>query len=266
MLKNPFLDKIRAGKPALGVWTTEADTIELCAFLELDWVMLDMMFTGLDFGRMQTLIRTAEAAGITPVVRMQSNPWLGYDHRIAVDVTRLQGLGAQFMLVSHSCNKEIEECLEVAKDWHRKALWVHPFKSREWEHTTDAMVDATYIIPHAESEGSLNDLEATFALPDVRMFFIGMTDASKVIAKSKRPDWDNVELWRYVERAVKLGRERGIVIGANTSYAYTMKEMRERVKRLHDAGVQFIMIQGASFLLQVAMMEFLQGVKSDLKL
>lgn len=44
------------------------------------------MFTGLDFGRTLLLIRTGEAAEISPVVRVQSNPWLGYDPRIAVDV------------------------------------------------------------------------------------------------------------------------------------------------------------------------------------
>jgi len=65
---------------------------------------------------------------------------------------------------------------------------------------------------------------------------------------------------------VKKGKEKGIVVGANTSYAYTMAEMRQRVKRLHDAGMGFIMIQGAPFLFQVAMTEFLGGVKADLGL
>jgi 2-keto-3-deoxy-L-rhamnonate aldolase RhmA len=51
--------------------------VELAAFLGLDWFMIDMMFTVLDFGRTQLLIRTGEAAEITPVVRVQSNPWLG---------------------------------------------------------------------------------------------------------------------------------------------------------------------------------------------
>ena len=111
MLKNPFREKIDAGKPALGVWTQDADSIELCAHLGLDWLMIDMMFTGLDFGKIRSLIATAEAAGITPIIRAQSNPWLGYDHRIGVDVTRLQGLGASHILVSYSSKKEIEECL-----------------------------------------------------------------------------------------------------------------------------------------------------------
>ncbi|MGF7161549.1 4-hydroxy-2-oxoheptanedioate aldolase [Rhodoligotrophos appendicifer] len=264
--RNPLLEKVKSGRTALGVWANDPQTVELCAHLGFDWIMIDMMFTGMDFGDVQNMIRTCEAAGITPVVRAHSNPWLGYDHRIAVDLSRLQGIGAQFVLVSHSGIQEIQEALEVAKDWHRRALWVHPFKSRDWEQRTDEMIDGSYIIPHAESQGSVDTLEETLDLPDLKMFFFAMTDLSKVLGNSKKPNWDSPELWSFVDRAVKKGKERGIVIGANTSYAYTMKEMRERVKRLHDAGVRFIMIQGAPFLFQVAMNEFLTGVRQDLGL
>ena len=127
-------------------------------------------------------------------------------------------------------------------------------------------IEGAYIIPHAESLGSVETLEETMSLPDLKMFFFGMTDLSKVIGNSKKPNWDDPSLWQFVDRAVKIGKEKGIVIGANTSYAYTMAEMRQRVKRLKDAGMGFIMIQGAPFLFQIAMTEFLKGVREDLGL
>lgn len=266
MLKNPLWEKVNEKKTALGLSVNDPETAELCAFLGFDWFMIDQMFTGLDWSRTQELIRAGEAAGITPVVRVQSNPWFGYDHRIVVDISRLQGIGAQFILISHSCKKEIEEAMEVSKDWHRKSAWIHPFKSMEWEKKTDEMVEGTFIIPQAESKGALEDLEETFSIPGLRIFFIAMTDASKVTTGEKRPNWFHPKLWEYVDKAVALGEKKGILIGANTSYAYTMKEMRERVKRLHEAGVKMIMIQGAPFLFQVAITEFLEGVKEDLKL
>jgi 4-hydroxy-2-oxoheptanedioate aldolase len=267
MPTNPLLEKVRKNETALGVAITEPDMVELCGFLGLDWFMIDMMFTGLDFGRTQYLIRTGEAAGITPVVRAQSNPWLGYDHRIAVDVTRIIGMGAQFVLISHSCRKEIEESLQAAKGWHRRALWIHQFKSlEEWEQKTDEIVGGNYVIPHAESEGALAELEETIALPGLKMFFIAMTDASKIITRSKTPDWHHKKLWEYVDKAVKLGEKHGVMVGANTSYGYTMAEMRLRVRRLHEAGVKFILMQPVQFLFQVAMTDFLGGVRSDLNL
>jgi 4-hydroxy-2-oxoheptanedioate aldolase len=266
MAKNPLGETLKAGRTAIGVWANDPETVELCAFLGFDWIMIDMMFTGMDFRDVQNMIRTCQGAGITPVVRMQTNPWQGYDARIAVDLSRIQGIGAEYVLISHSGLREIEEALEVAKDWHRRALWVHPFKSREWDQRVDEMAQATYVIPHAESQGSIDDFDRILDLPDLKMFFFAMTDLSKVITGAKKPDFTNPDLWRMVDKAVKKGQERGIIIGANTSYAYTLREMRERVKRLHDAGVRFIMIQGAQFLFQVAMMEFLPGVREDLGL
>jgi 4-hydroxy-2-oxoheptanedioate aldolase len=264
--RNPLLESMKAGRTALGVWANDPETVELCAHLGFDWIMIDMMFTGMDFRDVQYMIRTCEAAGITPVVRAHSDPWMGYDHRIAVDLSRLQGIGAQFVLLSHSGIQEIEEALEVAKDWHRKALWVHPFDNFEWERRTNEMVDSAFIIPHAESQGSIDTLDQTLDLPGLKMFFFAMTDLSKVLGKSEKPNWDSPELWRFVDHAVRKSKERGIVVGANTSYIYTMNEMRQRVKRLHDAGIRFIMVQGAPFLFQVAMNEFLTGVREDLGL
>ena len=48
------------------------------------------------------------------------------------------------------------------------------------------------------------------------------------------------ELWKFIDKAVALGEKKGIMIGANTSYGYSMKEMRKRVNVLHDHGVKFI--------------------------
>lgn len=266
MHKNPLLDKIKAKKPALGTHTSDPHLIEVLALLGFDWFWVDQMFTDNDWQKMQTLIWAGEAAGITPVVRVQSDPWLGYDHRVAVDVQRLNGIGAQFIFISHSGKKEIEECLQVAKDWHRRALTVHYFKDLNWDTQIDRMTEQCYVIPHAESKGALDSLEETMALPDLKMFFLAMTDASKVLTGEKHPDFYNPKLWKYVERAVELADKNGIVLGANTSYAYTMKEMRERIKRLVDAGITMIMVQTAPFLFQVAMSEFLDGVRSDLNL
>ena len=267
MLKNPLLEKISGDRVALGMRINDPEMVELCAHLGFDWFMLDQMFTANDWGRTQDLIRTGEAAGLTPVVRVHSNPWLGYDHSIAVNVSRAHGIGAQFIMVSNSCKKEIEESLVVAKDWHAKALWIHPFKGlHDWAAKTDEMAQSTYIIPQPESLGALDDLEEILAMPEIKMLFMASTDASRVITGAKNPDWNHPKLWEYMNRIVELGRKNGVVIGANTSYAYTLKELQQRVRRLHEAGVRMIMIQGSAFFFQVAMTEFLDGLRDDLGL
>lgn len=266
MIKNPLLEKIKAKKTALGCRCTNPDMVELCAYLGLDWFQIDMMWTPCDWSGVNQMILTGEAAGITPTVRLQSYPWLGYDHRVPVDVSRAGGIGAQFVQMSYSSKKEIEEAVLVSKDWHRKATLIHQIEESEWDKKVDEMAERNFIIPAAETEGAFKDLEAVLAMPDIKIFFFSMTDASKVISRQKKPDWYNAKLWKYIAKAVKIGEKNGVIIGANTSYGDTMKEMRERVKHLHEAGIKMIMMQGSNYLFQTAMREFLGGVREDLKL
>jgi 2-keto-3-deoxy-L-rhamnonate aldolase RhmA len=264
--KNPLLDKLKANKIALGTGSNNPHEPELLAALGFDWFWIDQMFTDNGWEKTQVLLWAGEAAGITPVVRIQSHPWAGYDHRLCVDVSRAQGIGAQFILVSHSDDKEIEECLEVGHDWHRRALTVHPFTNPDWDAKIDAMSDSAFIIPHAETKGALEQIERTMELPGLKMFFIAMTDASRIITGQKKPDFENPKLWDYLRKVVEIAGKKGIYVGTNTSYSYTMAGMRERVKKLADAGIKFIMIQHTAFLLQIALTEFLEGVTKDLNL
>lgn len=259
---NRLLEKIKANETSLGLWVNSVDMIDLCAHLGFDWFMIDQMFTPHDWSKTDELIRAGESAGITPVVRVQSNPWLGYDHRVAVDVTRLLGMGAQFVMVSNSGKQEIDECLEVAKDWHRKALWVHPYSDfDDWVPQLDKHVEETYIIPQPETQGGLDTLGDCIREPGIKAALIAMTDASRVLTGEHQPDWYNEILWRYVDEAVALGREHNVYVGANTSYAYTMEEMRNRVIHLHEHGVKMILVQGAPFLFQVAVGQFLRELR-----
>ena len=267
MQQNPLAEKLRKMETTLGIRVTHSDQVELAAFLGLDWFMLDQMFTNADWHYTHEVIKTGHATGITPIIRVPGNPWLGYNHQLAVDATRAFGMGAQFVMVSHSCKKEIEECLSVSGDWHRNALTVHPFRSQgEWKKKSKEIAESNVVIAHAESQGSYDEFEETMELPGLKMFFFAMTDASKVLTGSTEPDWYSPKLWKFIDKAVAMGEKKGIMIGANTSYGYSMKEMRKRVNFLHDHGVKFIYIQSAGYLFQTAIGEFMDGVRKDLRL
>ncbi len=261
MARNPLLEDIEQGRTSLGVWANSVDMVELCGHVGFHWVMIDQMFTAIDWSMAAELIRAAEAAGITPVLRLQSNPWLGYDHRIAVDLSRAMGVGAQFMLVSNSGKEEIDECVQAAADWHRKALTIHPYRDfDEWIPTLATQSRETFVIPQPETKGALDSLEEVIKDPGIKAVFIAMTDASRIITGNHRPDFENEKLWEYVDRAVELGKQHGVTIGANTSYAYTIDGLRKRVEKLHEHGVRMIMAQGANFIFQIVANQFLSDL------
>jgi 4-hydroxy-2-oxoheptanedioate aldolase len=250
-VRNPLLEALQEGRTALGIWVNSTDMVDLCGYVGFQWVMIDQMFSPHDWHQTSALITAAEAADITPVVRIQSNPWLGYDRRIASEVTRAIGVGAQFIMISNSGKREIDECLVAARDWHRKGLVIHRGRAHEGEASPLTARNRAFVIPQPETQGALDALEEIIADPAISIVFIAMSDASRIITGAQQPDFYNLRLWEYVDRAVELGRQHNVTIGANTSYAYTLDEMRKRVVMLHEHGVRMIMLQGVNFIFQI---------------
>src|SRR5580704_4848015 len=148
VLKDSLKECLNQGGAAMGMWLNDVYMVDLAAHMGFDWFMVDQMFTPTDWDHADRLLRAGEAAGITPVLRLQSNPWLGYNSLLARDLTRALGIGYQYIMVSNSGKREMEECAQVARDWHRKALWVHPFSSMdEWPRVTADLVRDTHVIP-----------------------------------------------------------------------------------------------------------------------
>lgn len=265
MPKSPLHEKLRSSETALGLYINSADMVDLCGYLGFDWFFVDQMWTSNDWQKAEELLRAGEAAGITPVLRVQSDPWLGHDPRVAVDVSRALGIGYQLVLVSHSGKDEFARCLEASRGWHKRIMTIHPYRDfGEWDSVLEQQVGDTYVIPQPETLDALDTLPELMALPEVRLVFIAMTDASRVLTGSHTPDFYNPKLWEYVDRMVALGKEHGVVVGANTSYAYSLEEIGTRAQKLHDHGVRMIMVQGAPFLFQIAMTEFLRDLRPQL--
>lgn len=266
MFRNLMLEKLKSGGTALGLYINSPDMVELCAHLGFDYFIIDQMFSSNDWGKTEELIRTGEAAGITPMVRIQSNPWQGYDHRLAVDVTRALGVGAQFVTVSVSNKREVEECMEAGTDWHRKVMIIHWYKDYdEWVPKHSEQSKETFVMPLLESEGALAEMDDIIQMPAMKILRVAMTDSSRVLTGGHKPDWYHPALWQRLDAAVALGKQHGVVIGANTSYAYSLEELQSRITRLHEHGVRMILVQGANFLFQVAMNEFLRPLRPILK-
>lgn len=267
MLKDPLGDKLAtADGVAIGAWCSDPDMIELMAYVGFDWVMIDQMFTANDWTKTELLIRTAEAAGITPAVRLQAFPWLGDDPAIPRNLGRIAGIGAKYVRMSVASLEEAKRCAVVARDWHKKPMHIYKFKT---DFKTDAdqgkpAQDATCLWPLAETLEVMESYREIMALPEVKIFGFGMGDASRTLAKTDRPDFYNAALWQRIDQAVEFGRTCGTVVGANTSYAPTLPEIGKRAAKLAQHGVRVIMVQGTPFLFQVAVTPFLKDLRAEI--
>lgn len=259
---DPLKSKLEDNKPALGLYINEPKTVELAAHLGFDWFMLDQMFTNNGWKKTETLIRTAKSAGITPVVRVQSYPWAGYDSHVIANVSRNIGIGANYVMVSHSGAREIEEVLPMAREYHKKESHIFPYDDvlpfdTKYPEPQDEL--QANIIPQVESQGAIDDLETVMKNPDVNYCFIALNDAMQELTGEDRPSWDAPIVWDFVEEVVRLGERTDTVVGANPSFhgagedfEYTLDTLENRVVQLHEHGIDMIMAQSAPMIFQLA--------------
>ena len=143
-------------------------------------------------GRLGVLFRGKPAFGLSAALAAalrqtdcQANPWVGYDHRLTVEVSRAMGLGAQFVLVSNSCKQETDECVEVVKGGHRKAMIIHPFNDEnDWLVKRDKPQDS-FVIPQPESKKAIEEIDEVIKHPDVKAVFFAMSDATMSLTGQK---------------------------------------------------------------------------------
>lgn len=263
LLRDPLGEAVEQGETAIGMYATSDEIIEVAAHVGMDFVVLDQMLTGLDWSALQGLLRTSKAAGITPVVRIQSTPWLGYDRRVPTDVSRAVGVGAPYIKVSNAGLRDVEECLKVAHGFKYNLMSRFP---NDPYGRADSMLENVEIIPQPETEDSLDAFADTIALEDVRIHDIALGDASVELTGDRDPDWEDERIWEFIDEAVALGEKHDTVVGANPPFLFkdtsefTLEEMADRVVRLQEHGIRVITLDPGSWLFQMAMRNHLADI------
>lgn len=263
LLQDPLEGTLESGGTAIGMYANNDEFIEVAAHVGMDFIVVDQMLTGHGWSELQQLLRTCKSVGITPVVRMQSTPWLGYDRRVPVDVSRAVGIGAPYIKVSNVGVQDIEECINVAHGFKYNLMSRFP---NDPYGRADSMFEEVEIIPQPETEESLNAIEETIALEDVHIHDMGLGDASVELTGDPNPDWEDERIWKFIDEAVALGEEHDTIIGANPPFLFedesefTLEEMTDRVVRLHEHGIRMITLDPASWLFQMAMRNHLNDI------
>ena len=75
MRKNMLKEKIRNGESAIGTFVklTDPAVPELLALAGFDFFVLDTEHVAVDREQLSNIVRAADAAGITPIVRVREN-------------------------------------------------------------------------------------------------------------------------------------------------------------------------------------------------
>jgi 4-hydroxy-2-oxoheptanedioate aldolase len=228
--------KLAAGKPVSVVAPTytSGGLVELLGRLGFDVIFLDCEHGPAGWDAVEDMVRAAELAGATPIVRVQSHD--------PSTITRALDRGAGGVQVPHvNTRAEAEAVVRHAKFaplGHRGyAGGRSAFGERTAEYTRRAN-DETMVVVMLEEVEALRNLDAILSVPEVDVFFVAPGDLAQSMGVPGQMDLPQVQA--AIDDAVRRIRGAGKAPGVLATPA--------TVGRYLDLGALFLYVSLAALL------------------
>lgn len=227
MRENRMKARLLAGQPVAGVIISSADEqlVEVLGLSGFDYVMIDCEHGHMSVRECETLVRAAEAVGVTPVVRVPHNsPDL---------ILRHLDTGAQGIVIPQ---------VNTADDARRavNAVYYHPLGERGLAGTraanfglTGSLADYTVtanrelaVIALIENARALDELPEILQVEGLTAVTIGPADLSQSLGHPG--DRHHADVEAAIDRIITTAIEAGVPVGINTSTGEEMRAARER--------------------------------------
>tara|TARA_R110002049_G_scaffold45604_2_gene132928 strand:- start:41469 stop:42233 length:765 start_codon:yes stop_codon:yes gene_type:complete len=232
MKSNKLKDSLIKGKSVYGPFCKiqDATVVEIAALSGFDFVIIDMEHGPFSIETTQTLIRAAEARGITPVVRVAKNS--------ESLILRTLDIGARCIQVPQIESKsDAEKVVKSTKffpqgergmcRYVRAADYTEIDSKSHFANANDSVVT----IIHIEGMEGLNNLSEILEVDGIDVIFLGPYDLSQSCGVPGEVNHEKVV--SKMKDAVKLARSHGKFVG-------TFTESLEDAKKWKSIGVQYI--------------------------
>jgi 4-hydroxy-2-oxoheptanedioate aldolase len=245
---NLLKEKLAAGRPATVVapYATSAGLVELLGHLGFDAVFLDTEHGPVDWEELEHMIRAAEVAGYSSVVRVQENN--------ASIITRALDRGASGIQVPHvNTAAEAESTVHHAKyaplghrGWSgwRGAWGLSP---AEYAEQANAQTLVAVMLEEAEA---LDNLDEILRVEHIDVFFVAPGDLAQSMGLPGQAGHPRVQA--AIDDALRQIRSAGRTSGTLATPA--------TLDHYLDLGVQFLYV-GLASLLEPAVAEFVLRIE-----
>ncbi|MHB1416252.1 MAG: HpcH/HpaI aldolase family protein [Chloroflexota bacterium] len=229
---NKAKERLRAGKPIVGVGFTFASPtlIELCAYAGFHFVRIDCEHGPMDPAITEDLVRTAEAAGITPIVR----PPFNSSH----EILRYLDTGAQGVLVPHiETRADAEAAAKSARYFPQGergmagGRWSRYLTAGTLPDLIKQVNDAVLLMALVESKNGVDNLDEILAVPGIDAIQVGHNDLSQSLGLPALVNEPIVQehINRIIDKSLAAGKYVGM-LAADAAAAH----------KLLDRGVQIV--------------------------
>ena len=232
-MENKVRRKLEGGANLIGMmhFTGCPMLIEVMASAGMDFANIDMEHSPIDIGLAAHLIRTADAAGITPFVRVPSvEPGL---------IKQVLNLGAPGIIVPHAGKKDCVDAVSAvryAPDGVRgscPAIRAAGYSQPDWAQWTRCANREVTVIPLLEEKEDIDRADEILAIDGVDIVFLGPFDYSVALG-IPGANFDHPKMAAGLDGLVAKARKRGkyvmTSVGARIDTAYAREIFRRGVR------------------------------------
>jgi 4-hydroxy-2-oxoheptanedioate aldolase len=217
--------------PFLGI--PSATLVELCGIAGFDYVVIDCEHSAIDFGACEEMVRAAELAGITSIVRVP-----GHDPR---KVLRYLDMGAQGIMAPNVVSvAEARALVDAARYAPVGSRGLGPGRAARYGFV-DSLGDyarlaneEVLVVAQLENVQALVELDALVRVPGIDAFMLGTADLSASMGYPG--ERTRAEVLEVKERFVNAVLSAGRVLGDTADNPETAEALFRRGYRMLDCS------------------------------
>ena len=213
-VKNKILENLKNGKVSIGMelYTGSASLVEILGYTGFDFYMLDMEHAPVSIENMRHLIRAADAANLSTIVRVAEN-----DYSL---IARGVEEGAQGIIVPHvSSAEDARKAIDSmryppeGKKGSCSSIRAASYSTSGWDNYLEYHSNNVMFIPLIEDIDGVNNAEDIFKelKPGVDAVFFGRGDlAQQLVKKGEKFNWDHTFVLEAYNKILELSDKYNI--------------------------------------------------------
>jgi 2-keto-3-deoxy-L-rhamnonate aldolase RhmA len=235
-MSNPLVTKLDAGHVVAGMahFTGAPSMIEVLGCAGYDFVKIDTEHAPISIEQAYGLVRVADGAGITPLVRVS-------DNAPKLILKALESGAAGVVIPWIQSKDDLERAFAASYYSPRGQRGSCPstraarYAFTKWERHTELANENNVVIPLLESRLGIDNLDEIVTVDGLKIIYLGPADLSQDLG-IESSNWEHPLLKEILQRVVKLCKPRGIHLWTSTG----VKSSASYIDYLVTSGVHML--------------------------